>query len=304
MASSEFYAFVERVRSRPKAVGASIAETRAMLEKIGARMTLPPEVRYEAVDAGGVPAEWATPAECDTDRTVLFAHGGGYGYGSVATHRALAGRLAAAAAARVLSIDYRLAPEHPFPAAVDDAVAAYRWLIGQGVRPERLLLSGDSAGGGLALATLVALRDAAEPMPAGAICMSPMTDLAKEGESMRTKVDLDPLVDPETSTANAERYLGPDGDPKHPLASPLYADLRGLPPLLILVGTWEILLDDSTRFAERARAAGVDVELQVWEEMVHIWPYYAQFFPEGQQAIDTMGRFARARVPSAAGAGR
>jgi epsilon-lactone hydrolase len=296
MASSEYHRFIEKVRSRPKAQNPTLAETRAELEKIGARLTVPPGVAFEPVDAGGVPAEWTTAPAADDGRVILYTHGGGYNYGSVATHRSLAGRLAIAASARVLSIDYRLAPEHPFPAAVDDGVAAFRWLMRQGVRPERLVLCGDSAGGGLALATLLALRDAGERLPAAAVCLSPLTDLAKEGASMTTHAHLDPIVDPESSGANARRYLGPHGDPKHPLASPLHADLSGLPPLLILVGTWEVLLDDSTRFAERARAAGVDVDLQVWEEMVHIWPYYAQFFPEGLQAVDVIGDYIRART--------
>jgi epsilon-lactone hydrolase len=298
MASPEYHRFIEKLRARPKpATPPPVTEQRAEFEKIAARFALPQGVTYTAVDADGVKAEWTQPANVESGRTILFTHGGGYNIGSVATHRALVGRLAVAAKARALSLDYRLAPEHRCPAPVEDAVTAYRWLLRQGGQPKQIALAGDSAGGGLALATLIALRQANEPLPAAAVCMSPLTDLAKEGESMRTRAHLDPLVTPEISGGNAVRYLGPDGDARNPLGSPLYADLRGLPPLLILVGTWEILHDDSTRFAERARLAGVDVTLEVWEEMIHIWPFYAQFFPEGQQAIDRMGDFIRARVP-------
>lgn len=292
MASPEYHRFIEKLRARPKpAQMPPIAEQRAEFEKIAARLALPAGVSFDPVEAGGVPAEWTGAADADAGRVILFTHGGGYNIGSVRTHRGLAGRLARAAGARVLSVDYRLAPEHRCPAPVHDTVAAYRWLLQQGTRPDQIALAGDSAGGGLALAALVALRDAGEPLPAAAACMSPMTDLAKQGESMRTRAHLDPMVTPEVSGANAARYLGPDGDPRDPLGSPLYADLRGLPPLLIQVGTWEILHDDSTRFADRARAAGVDVTLEVWEEMIHIWPFYAQFFPEGQQAIDRIGEY-------------
>jgi len=297
MASPEYHRFIEKVRSRPKAVGATVAETRETLEKIGRGMKGPENVVRTAVDAGGVPAEWTAPDGLKDDRVMIYMHGGGYNFGSVESHRELTARLAVAAEARVLSVDYRLAPEHPFPAAVEDAVAAYRWLLAEGVAAERIAAAGDSAGGGLALAMLLALRDAGDPLPAAYVGMSPLTDLAKEGESMRTKAAIDPMVDPESSEANAARYLGAGGDPKNPLASPLYADLKGLPPMLVLVGTWEILMDDSTRLAERARAAGVAVELQVWEEMLHIWPYFAQFFPEGEQAIEIMGGFVQDRIP-------
>ena len=205
-------------------------------------------------------------------------------------------KLAAAAGARALSVEYRLAPEHPFPAAVEDAVAVTRWLYDQGVKPEKLVFSGDSAGGGLAIAAVLALRDAGLALPAATVTMSPLTDLAKEGESMRTKVDLDPMVRPESSAAFAQRYMGDGGDYKTPLASPLYADHRGMPPMLILAGTWEVLLDDSTRIAARARADGVDVDLRVWDEMIHIWPYFADFIPEGREALVQMGDYIRTRT--------
>jgi acetyl esterase/lipase len=198
----------------------------------------------------------------------------------------------------VLSVGYRLAPEHPFPAAIEDAAAAYRWLRGRGVPADRIVFAGDSAGGGLVLASLLFLRDAGDVLPAAAICVSPSTDLAKTGDSMRTKAEVDPVVRYDTSMAHALRYVGADGDLKNPLASPLYADLHALPPLLILVGTNETLLDDSIRVADKARAAGVDVEIEVWDDMIHIWPFFAAILPEGQQAIERMGAYARGKVPA------
>jgi monoterpene epsilon-lactone hydrolase len=296
MASPKFYRLVERMRARGNPGLRTIEELRADMEEVGRKFTPPAGVSFIAADAGGTPGEWATPSEINSETVIFYLHGGGYGVGSIASHRHLVAQLAQASTARGYSIDYRLAPEHPFPAAVDDAVAAARWLFRQGVRPEKLVFAGDSAGGGLAIAACLALRDAGDPLPAALVCMSPLTDLAKEGESMRTKVDLDPMVQPESSEAYALRYVGKHRDRKAPLASPLYADLRGLPPMQILVGTWETLLDDSTRIAERARGAGVEVDLQVWDEMIHIWPYFADIIPEGKEAIARMGDYIRGKT--------
>jgi len=199
-------------------------------------------------------------------------------------------RLCTASGSRALSVDYRLAPENPFPAAINDGVAAYRWLRGQGIPARSIVIAGDSAGGGLTLATLLAIKEAGDELPAGGVCMSPVTDHTKGGESMRSKVDVDRMVHPTSSTAYSQMYLAGE-DARTPLASPLYADLKGLPPLLILVGTWEVLLDDSTRFPEKARAAGISVDLEVWDEMIHIWPSFAAILPEGRQAIERMGGF-------------
>jgi acetyl esterase/lipase len=223
---------------------------------------------------------------------MLYLHGGGYVVGSIATHLGLAGRLSRAAAARVLLLNYRLAPEHPFPAAVEDATAAYRWLLGTGVKPGRIAIAGDSAGGGLTVATLVALRDAGEPLPAAGVCQSPWIDLEGAGESVTTKAHVDPLVHKDMLLKMASWYLA-GANPRTPLAAPLYADLQGLPPLLVQVGTAEILLDDATRLADRARAAGVAVTLEPWEGMIHVWQLFASILPEGQQAIDRIGAFVR-----------
>jgi acetyl esterase/lipase len=234
--------------------------------------------------------------ESEPGRVILYFHGGGYSIGSAETHRDLVARLCRAAGARALSVDYRLAPEHRYPAAVEDAVASYRWLLDRGVPSAAIAVAGDSAGGGLALGTLLALRDKALPLPAAAVCMSPVTDHLKTGVSMDAKAALDPIVQRQSSTENSKRYIGA-GDPKAPYASPLYADLRGLPPILILVGTSEVLLDDSTRFAERARAAGVDSEIEVWEDMIHIWPFFADL-PEAGKAVERMGAYIRAKLAS------
>jgi epsilon-lactone hydrolase len=206
------------------------------------------------------------------------------------------GRISRAAQARVLGLNYRLAPEHPFPAAVDDALAGYRFLLVQGFAPSRIVVAGDSAGGALTLATLIAARDAGVALPAAAVCMSPWVDLEGTGESMKTRLHVDPVASPEGIGLLAQAYLA-GKSPRTPLAAPLYADLKGLPPLLIQVGDHEVLLDDSTRIAERAKAAGVQVKLEVWPEMVHVWQLFASYLPEGQQAVDGIGAFIRERVP-------
>ncbi len=204
-------------------------------------------------------------------------------------------RIARASNARALSIDYRLAPEHPFPAAVEDAIAAYKWLLAQGYKPGKIVIAGDSAGGGLTLAALLAIRDAGLPMPAGAVPISPWTDLEGTGESVRTRAARDVMVTQDNLQSSAKQYYGMH-DPKDPLVSPVHANFRGLPPMLIQVGDAEILLDDATRVAKSAKAAGVEVELEVWDEMPHVWHVFAKLLPEGQQAIDKIGKFVIART--------
>jgi epsilon-lactone hydrolase len=246
-------------------------------------------------DADVVPAEWVTPDGVAGDRVIMYLHGGAYQLGSPATLRHLVALLGAAAQARAFSVDYRLAPEHPFPAAVDDAVAAYRWLLAAGHDPASVAIAGDSAGGGLTLATLVALRDSGDALPAAAVAMSPWTDLALTGESLRTRADVDVMLKPAGLPQTAALYLA-GADPRHPYASPLYADLHGLPPLLIHVGDAEVILDDSTRFAARARAAGVAVTLQIWDEMPHVFQAFAGLLPEADQAVAQIGSWLREHV--------
>jgi acetyl esterase/lipase len=236
-------------------------------------------------EAGGVPAEWTFLDGIEPRGTILYFHGGAYRQGSIASHRRLLANLCVPTGMRGLNVGYRLAPEHPFPAALDDAVAAYRWLITAGrSEPDRVIIAGDSAGGGLALATLIALRDAGDPLPAGGFAMSPWTDLAGTSESLITRADLDPVVVVPSIMDAAKWYIG-DGDPCDPLVSPLYADLSGLPPVLLHVGEAEVIYDDSTRFAEKARQSGVEVELEVWPEAFHVHHQMAGQLPEADEAI-------------------
>lgn len=249
------------------------------------------DVTVDTVDIAGTPAEWLRAPGVDDDRVLLYLHGGGYVIGSVATHRGLTSALSRAANCRVLALDYRLAPEHPYPAAVEDATSAYRWLLDQGIAGDKIAISGDSAGGGLTLATLLSLKATGDPMPGAAVPISPWTDMEGSGESMTTKVDKDPMVEPGGLMGMARLYMGDNTDYRAPTASPLYGDYAGLPPLLIQVGELETLLNDATRVASRAEAAGVDVTLEVWQEMVHVWHLFAPMLPEGREAITRIGSF-------------
>lgn len=254
------------------------------------------DVKCEPVSAGGVKAEWITANNAAPDRVILYLHGGGYVMGSIDTHRELVARLSKAAQARGLALDYRLAPENPFPAAVDDSIAAYRWLLAQGYKPGRIVVAGDSAGGGLTVATLLAVRDLGAPAPAAGVCISPWVDFEAEGESMTSRASRDPLVSRAMILNIAKMYVGENGNLREPLAAPINASLSNLPPLLIQVGDAETLLDDSTRLADRAKQVGVDVTLQIWDEMPHVWHLAAPILPEGQEAIDKIGAFIRERT--------
>jgi len=270
----------------------TIDGSRLVFEEMMAQFSLDEDVVCERLAVGGVPAERITAPGASEERVMLYLHGGGFVIGSMRGYRVPLSLLSRSTGAQVLGIEYRLAPEFPFPAAVDDAVAAYRWLLSNGIDPSKITIGGDSAGGGLTVSTLVALRYLGEPMPAAGVCLSPWVDLEGTGDSMTSKAEDDPIVQLEMLRFMAQLYIG-ERDPRIPLASPLYADLRGLPPLLILVGTAETLLDDSTRLAERAKAAGVQVDLQVWDDMVHVWPMFASILPEGQQALNVVGEFVR-----------
>jgi len=272
----------------------TVAERRAQYERAEKFFPTPPDVKVEQVSAPTVPAEWLTPPGARDDAAVLYLHGGGYVIGSARSHRHLAAAIGVAAKSRVLLPDYRLAPEHPFPAAVDDAVAAYRWLLDRKVAPARIVIAGDSAGGGLTVATLLALRDAGVPLPAAGVCISPWVDLTGSGASYRTRAEVDPIVKRAGIDGMATAYLA-GKDAKTPLASPLFADLRGLPPLLVQVGDDEVLLDDAVQLAERARKAGVDVTLEAADKMVHVWHWFFPMLDEGQAAIDRIGAFVQAR---------
>ena len=272
------------------ATPASLAEMRSGFEKMISVFPVDPSTGREPVYAGTVKSEWVSAPEAEPSKAFLYLHGGGYVIGSINTHRAFASRLSKASRARVLLIDYRLAPEHPHPAAVEDALAAYRWMLDQGIQPSKIAIGGDSAGGGLTVAALVAIRDAKLPLPCAGVCLSPWVDMEAIGESMSTKASLDPLVQKDGLLEMARLYLNGQ-NPRTPLAAPLYADLGGLPPLLIQVGTAETLFDDSVRLAEHARKAGIRVQLESWENMIHVWQTFAHILDEGQQAIDRIGEF-------------
>ena len=274
---------------------ANIEESRARLEALISLMPPLPDLQVEAVDIDGTRGEWLSPPGAASERVILYLHGGAYSVGSITTHRDLASRIAAAAGARALVVDYRLAPEHLFPAALEDAVRAYRWLLKKGFSPSRIIVSGDSAGGGLTLALLLSLRAAGDPMPAGAALISPWTDLTVSGESAKTRAAVDPMIAPHQILPAGQMYLG-TADARNPLASPVFADLHGLPPLLIHVGNDETLLDDSARVARNAYEAGVDVTLRVAPGMWHVWHASAAVMPEAQLAVDEIGAFVKQRM--------
>lgn len=288
---------VKRFLARRRHVGPhTVAASRNRLEALGRRLPEPPPgVQVTPANAAGIPALWVSAPGADASRIMLYLHGGAYTVGSASLYRDLAWRLSRAARARLLVIDYRLAPEHPFPAALEDAVSAWRWLLELGMKPTEAIIAGDSAGGGLALATLLALRDSGEPLPATAVCLSPWTDLTGSGASVDDNKRRDPLLAAHLLPSAAELYLA-GADPRTPLASPLFGDLSGLPPLLLHASNTEILLSDSTRFADKARAAGVDVTLTIWERMPHVFHLFAAKLPEGREAIRDVGMFVNERL--------
>jgi monoterpene epsilon-lactone hydrolase len=301
MPSQQLQTIIQMIRAQPVFDDAPFDQQRAAFEAVTAMFPVPDDVTSEPVDADGVPAEWISAPGADPDRIIYYLHGGGGVMGSINTHREMISRISRASGARALAIDYRLAPEHPFPAALEDSTTAYRWLLSTGVDPARIVIAGDSAGGGLTMSSLVSLRDSGVPLPAAAVCLSPGVDATFTGESITTKAEEDPMIRWGFLIKVREACLG-DRDPRTPLASPLYADLTGLPPLLIQVGTAEVLLDDSTRLAERARSASVDVTLEPWEDMIHVWQFMAAMLPEGQQAIDRIGEFIREHIGARAAA--
>ncbi len=269
---------------------------RFVMSQVTPRLFWPklPGVRYEPVLAGGVRAAWLIPAGAREDRVLLYFHGGGYVIGSITSHREQAAMLAASAGCAALIVDYRLAPEHPFPAALQDARASYRWLLANRCDPERIVVAGDSAGGGLAVALLADMRDAGEPLPAAAALLSPWTDLALTGDTIRTKARQDPMLHPSQLRRWAGFYRGAE-EADNPLISPQYADLTGLPPIYIQVGEAEMLLDDARRLAAQARACGVPAELDEWEGMFHVFQVFAPLgVPESREAVARFGDFCRA----------
>ena len=295
MSLQQLDSLVQMLKAGPQLDSPSVQDMRNGFEQMANFLAPDPDVKHEPVKAGSVPAEWVSAPNADASRAILYLHGGGYVIGSINTHRGMAGRISRAAQARVLVIEYRLAPEHPFPAAVEDSVTAYKWMLDQKIAPSKIAVAGDSAGGGLTVATLVAIRDQKLPTPGAGVCLSPWIDMEGIGDSMKTKAAEDPMVQKAGLLQMAKWYLG-NKDPRTPLAAPLYADLTGLPPLLIQVGTAETLLDDSTRLAERARKAGVKVSYEPYEKMIHVFQVFAPMLDEGKDAIEKIGAFVRANA--------
>ena len=326
MASAQLHTLVAAIRSAPSRADLDVQQLRDQMEAQARAAPAAADIRCRPVEADGVPCEWVLAPACDERKVVLYLHGGGYYRGSLNTHRDLCSRISRAAGWAVLNVGYRLAPEHRFPAPLQDALAAYRWLLGSGVAPDQVVVAGDSAGGGLAAALMLALRDGAEPrgteprgteprgteprgaellraergtlragrgaLPCGAVLLSPWTDLEQTGPSMLSRAAADPSLTKAYLDRFAAAYLN-GANARDPLASPWYGDLRGLPPLLIQVGTAEILEDDAARFAEKAQAAGVIVRLERWPDMIHVWQRYAAQLPEAAEAIAHIGVWLR-----------
>ena len=288
--SEELNTVLEMIRVRSAETRNTIDDERLSYERIMSTLPIDDDIETERVGVNGVAAEWIWAPESDKRRVILYLHGGGYVIGSVRTHRVLLAHLARASKARVLALDYRLAPETPFPGPIDDTVNAYQWLLSDGIEPANMAIAGDSAGGGLVVAALVALKSVGEPLPAAGVCISPWSDMESTGGSMMTNSESDPSVSKERLLKLAGIYLN-GKNPQAPLASPIHADLTGLPPLLLQVGSIEVLLDDSTMLKEQAHKAGVSVQMEVWDDMPHVWHHYAPILPEARKAISKIGEF-------------
>ncbi|WNG17582.1 alpha/beta hydrolase [Cystobacter fuscus] len=284
--AAEMEALLAYLETRPWPDG--VNEARAHYDALGTPIA--PDIGIEQVSIEGVNAQVLTPPDSDADRALLYLHGGGYVFGSLKSHAGMVAEVARAARCRVLQLDYRRAPEHPFPAAVEDAVTAYQWLLRRGLTPERITIAGDSAGGGLVLAMLVACRSQGLPLAGAAVCLSPWVDLEATGESYRTRESVDPLVQRKVVNQVIRLYLNGQ-DPRAPTASPIHADLTGFPPLLVQVGEREILFSDSEALAKKARAHGVDVTFEEWPGMVHVWHLHYPRLSSGREAIERIGRF-------------
>ena len=290
MSDPEIAQLRDVIAARPRAT--EIAQMRLDFDARGKAFGLPSDVTVQPISANGIKAEWTSTPDADPSNVILYVHGGGYVICSLDSHRHLAAEVGRASGARTLALDYRLAPEHPFPAAVEDTVAGYRFLLDSGIQPKRIALAGDSAGGGLVVGALLAIREAGLPLPACGWCISPWVDMEALGESFNDRAAADPIVQRATIQMMAQYYLG-GANPRHPHAAPIYGDLRGLPPLLIQVGAAETLLDDAISLARKAGAADVVVDLQIWPEMIHVWPLYFPVLAAGRRAIAAGGSFVR-----------
>jgi monoterpene epsilon-lactone hydrolase len=291
MSQSEIEAVRALLGSKPRPVGWT--QRRQRIEEVGSAWPAAEDVARERVDIGGMAAEWSTAPDSDASRVLLYFHGGGYCSGSILSHRRLVTEAGRVAKTRTLAIEYRLAPEHPFPAALDDAHLAWNFLRKSGIAAEHIAVGGDSAGGGLTVALIGRLRDIGETVPGCAWLISPWTDLTLSGSTLATKDAVDPIIHKPYLAELVEAYLPAEISRKDPHVSPLYADPTGLPPTLIQVGACETLLDDSTRFAAAAGAANVAVTLEIWPDMIHAWPMWNAHLEPGRRALAHAGEFIR-----------
>ncbi len=290
MADPEIAQLRAAIAARPRAP--DIAQMRRDANQRSKAFALAADVTVEPVSANGVKAEWTSTPQAARNKAILYLHGGGYVLCSLDSHRHLAAEAGRASGTKTLAIDYRLAPEHPFPAPVEDTLAAYRYLLDSGFEPGHIAIAGDSAGGGLAIGAMLAIREAGLPLPGCGWCISPWVDMEATGQSFIDRAEADPTVQKATILTMAQWYLG-EADPRHPHAAPVHGDLHGLPPLMIQVGADETLLDDSVALARKAGASGVPVDLQIWPEMIHIWHIYFPVLSAGRKAIAAGGAFVR-----------
>ena len=291
MATNEIDVVRALLGARPRPVG--WAERRQRIDEVGSVWPVAADVALEPVDIGGVPGEWSIVPGSDPSRVLVYFHGGGYCSGSIVSHRRLVTEVGRAAGLRTLAIDYRLAPEHPFPAALEDALTTWHWLRGQGIAAGRIAVGRDSAGGNLTVVLINALREAGEQLPGCAWLVSPWTDLTMSGDTLATRDEVDPLIHKAYLEELAAAYLSGGIGPADPRVSPLFADLRGLPPVLVQVGSDETLLADASRFAVAAGAAEVPVTLQIWPRMIHAWPMWNARLEAGRSALADAGAFMR-----------
>ena len=295
MSRQQREALEQLLRDAPLDLGGDVAEQRVIFEEMMAAIPVPADVTTSSATLGGIPVVKVEAANADPEWVIFYLHGGAYAIGTAASSVGLASDLARRVGARLVSVDYRLAPEHPHPAALDDAVAAYHGLLDSGLAASAIAIAGESAGAGLAAATLVALKHVGLPQPSGAVLMSPWVDLTLSGDSINAKAAVDPVLTPEGLRRRADDYVA-DGDRKADLVSPMFADLTGLPPLLIQDGSHEILLDDATRLVSRAAAADVAVRLEVTPGVPHVFQGFAAMLDEGKAALTSAGEFLRAHL--------
>jgi len=291
MSASEIEGLIEQLKANP--LGGTLDEMRAQFD--GMTSPVADDVDVKAIDVAGVPCELHTPPGADTSCIIMYVHGGGYLIGSLSSHRAVVAELARAAGCQALAVDYRLAPEHVYPAAVDDSICAYLWLLNNGYSADKIVIAGDSAGGGLTVGTLVAQREGKHPLPAAGVCISPWADLEATGETYQSRKDIDPMVSYDLIAPMGKVYIGA-GDIQAPTASPIHADLTGLPPLLIQVGSAETLYSDSETLSKNAKAAGVEVILEEWQDMIHVWHLFFPQLTDGRKAISRIGEYVKEKT--------